>query len=487
MGSEESVRRTIRRPRRELRADESVSAPAILSGAGLAGSTLRIDDPPIEDGEPIDSELLIPGLGLPEDVQFHVLSFEGPDPYARIGGLETRVAGMCEALVGAGHDTHLWFVGDAALPGHEQRDGLQLHRWCQWLSRYHPNGVYDGQEGKVPDYAASLPPALLYDQLLPHLRRGGTAVILAEEWQTADAVLHLDHLLRMERMRDRVRILWNANNVFGFERIDWPRLRRAAAVTTVSRYMKQSMRNEGVEAISIPNGLSVDAYQPPDRAAVAQLRRAFAGRAAMTKMARWDPDKSWLGTVEIIATLRDLGERPLLIARGGREAYGTRVLAEMRAAGLRIIDRGYRSGDPRGLAQALSNTGNADVVQLVTHVDPGSRRALFRASDVVLANSAHEPFGLVGLEAMAVGGVACTGCSGEDYAMPGRNALVLQTNEPSEFIGLYRQLQADHAYEAALRRAGRATARHFAWPEVLRTNLVPRLALPRSPRTLDVD
>ena len=45
----------------------------------------------------------------------------------------------------------------------------------------------------------------------------------------------------------------------------------------------------------------------------------------------------------------------------------------------------------------------------------------------------------------------------------------------------------DQAYEAALRRAGRATARHFAWPEVLRTNLVPRLALPRTARTLDVD
>ena len=77
-----------------------------------------------------------------------------------------------------------------------------------------------------------------------------------------------------------------------------------------------------------------------------------------------------------------------------------------------------------------------------------------------------------------VGGIACTGCSGEDYAMPGRNALVLQTGNPSEFIGLYRQLQADHSYEAALRRAGRVTARHFAWPEVLRTNLVPRLELP---------
>ena len=31
---------------------------------------------------------------------------------------------------------------------------------------------------------------------------------------------------------------------------------------------------------------------------------------------------------------------------------------------------------------------------------------------------------------MAVAGVACTGCSGEDYAVPGYNALVLETNDP---------------------------------------------------------
>lgn len=416
-------------------------------------------------------------LGIPERVQFHVLSFEGPDPYARIGGLETRVSGICQALLACNHETHLWFVGDPQQPGHELRDGLALHRWCQWLSRYHMGGVYDGQDAKVPDYAASLPPYMVREHLLPHLRAGGQAVVLAEEWQTADAVLHLDFLLRSAGVRDRVRVLWNANNVFGFEQIDWPRLSEAASITTVSRYMKQMMKAAGAEAIAIPNGLSADAYLPPDRAAVAQLRRNFAGRVALTKMARWDPDKRWLASVEIVAELRKLGHKPLFIARGGREAHGSEVLSAMRAAGLSIVERGYSSGDVRGLVQALSNIGEADVVQLTTHVDPDGRRALFRASDVVLANSEHEPFGLVGLEAMAAGGIACTGFSGEDYAVPGRNALVLQTSDPGEFVGLCRQLKSNSAYEAAIRRAGRATARMFAWPEVLRNNLVPRLQL----------
>ncbi len=53
--------------------------------------------------------------------QFHLLSFEGPDPYARAGGLASRVDGLSRALVSLGFETHLWFVGDPDLPGHEQR------------------------------------------------------------------------------------------------------------------------------------------------------------------------------------------------------------------------------------------------------------------------------------------------------------------------------------------------------------------------------
>ena len=108
-------------------------------------------------------------------------------------------------------------------------------------------------------------------------------------------------------------------------------------------------------------------------------------------------------------------------------------------------------------------------------MDPEARRVLFRASDVVLANSSHEPFGLVGLEAMAAGGIACTGCSGEDYAVGGQNALVLQTDDPGEFVELFRPLLENPDQLTAMRRAGRRTAREYAWPEVIRSNLLPRV------------
>ena len=88
-------------------------------------------------------------------------------------------------------------------------------------------------------------------------------MILAEEWHTVDAVLHLDWLLRRIGLRDKVDILWNANNTFGFDRIDWQRLKSAAIITTVSRYMKHRMQYLGVQAVVIPNGLASDAFLDP--------------------------------------------------------------------------------------------------------------------------------------------------------------------------------------------------------------------------------
>jgi hypothetical protein len=99
--------------------------------------------------------------------------------------------------------------------------------------------------------------------LLPHLYCGGRAVILAEEWHTVDAVLHLDWLLRGEEVRDQVTILWNANNVFGFDHIDWGRLATSAVITTVSRYMKHLMHECSVAPLVIPNGLAAETFAPP--------------------------------------------------------------------------------------------------------------------------------------------------------------------------------------------------------------------------------
>ena len=40
-----------------------------------------------------------------------------------------------------------------------------------------------------------------------------------------------------------------------------------------------------------------------------------------------------------------------------------------------------------------------------------------------------EPLGLVGLDTMAVKGIACIGNTGEDYAIPGYNAIVMESDD----------------------------------------------------------
>jgi len=410
--------------------------------------------------------------------QFHTICFEGPDAYSRAGGVASRITGLNEALVANGFEAHLWFVGDPALPGDEVWNGVHLHRWCQWISKYHPGGVYDGEEDKWRDYSASLPPALA-ENIVRFLASGGERVVVfAEEWHTADAVLHLDWLLRRARVRDRVMILWNANNTFGFHRIDWGRLARAAVITTVSRYMCHKMWDLGVNPIVLPNGIPPDAFLSPDRRAVAEFRRRTQGRVVLAKVARWDPDKRWLLAIDTTAEMKRAGMKPLLIARGGIEEHGREVLSRAHAAGLRVDDRVAAERTPQGLLDCLTGLEEVDVLNLRSSLTPEMSRILFRAADAVLANSAHEPFGLVGLEAMAAGGLACTGRTGEDYAVPGWNALVLQTDQPEEFVRQFSRLRADPREAQSIRRRGIASAKQYEWGQVVQRNIMPHLGSP---------
>ena len=197
----------------------------------------------------------------------------------------------------------------------------------------------------------------------------------------------------------------------------------------------------------------------------------------LSKVARWDPDKGWLQAIDTISAMKRLGWQPLLIARGGLEAYGAEVLATAAARGLQVVERMMPQPGVGGLLRTLDQLGDVDMVNIRSPLDPDSRRVLYQTSDAVLANSRHEPFGLVGLETMAVGGIACTGCSGEDYAMPGRNALVLETTDPLEFLGLFGELRANPALERAIRRAGRRTAQQYTWLHIMQRYLLPRLRL----------
>ena len=116
----------------------------------------------------------------PENTVFVLLSFEGPDRYSLAGGLGVRVTELANSLAEQGYYTHLFFVGDPFSIGEETRQGgrLILHRWCQWISQHHPDGVYQGEECKLNDFNNSLPPFLVHHIVRPAAAEGKVVVII---------------------------------------------------------------------------------------------------------------------------------------------------------------------------------------------------------------------------------------------------------------------------------------------------------------------
>jgi glycosyltransferase involved in cell wall biosynthesis len=404
----------------------------------------------------------------PERTVFVILSFEGPDVYSQAGGLGVRVKGLSRTLAGLGYETHLFFVGDPQLPSEEthERGRLHYHRWCQWLSAFYPGGVYDGEEDKLRDWDRSVPPAVVDGIIAPAIESGRNVVVLAEEWQTAATMNLLSDSLYYRRLRDRVVMLWNANNTFGFQRINWGALAFASTITTVSRYMKFRMWEWGQNPIVIPNGVPRSTGSDVDSPAVAELREAAAADHLCFKIGRFDPDKRWLMAMTAMAYLKQGGSRVRLLMRGGREPHGVEVMLRARSLGLHVVDV-KAPDDPAGLAGVLRAHPRGDVINVTSYINDDLLELVYVACDAVLANSGHEPFGLVGLEVMAAGGLAMVGSTGEDYAEAFRNALVLETDDPVEVVSLLRLLKERPDLAASIRKRGLATSRDYAWEKVI--------------------
>jgi glycosyltransferase involved in cell wall biosynthesis len=155
-----------------------------------------------------------------------------------------------------------------------------------------------------------------------------------------------------------------------------------------------------------------------------------------------------------------------LLVRGGREAHGEEVVAYAKAQGLEVASS--RAPDSvAGLAELVRGNRGADVIQLTSFLSAGLAALTYASVDAVLANSGHEPFGLVGLEVMAAGGLAITGSTGEDYADPMQNALCVETDDPVELVTLLRIVRNRPALAAAIRKRGRATAKEYVWDKVI--------------------
>lgn len=404
----------------------------------------------------------------PETLEFLLVAFEGPDPYSLAGGLGVRVREFARAAASLGYTTTVAFVGDPDLPADEERAGVRLLRWCQHLSRHNPVGVYQGEEAKIADLEGSLPAHLVDAVVGPAVDRGRMVAVMTEEWQTAGVTRLLSDELHRRGLRDRCALLWNANNSYGFERIDWGTLGYIAEITTVSRYMRHLMWRFGVNPLVVPNGIPESALAEIDSDELRTVREAAESPCLAVKVGRFCPEKRWHQAIDAVAAVRARGIPARLLARGGVEGFGGEVLAHCDRRGLEVAHHAAPLGRPGDVASALASTA-APVVNLLTYLEPHVALGLYAAADAVLANSAHEPFGLVGLEAMAAGGVAVVGSTGEEYARPYVNSLAVTSDRGEEvadaLIGLHERPELGER----VRRNARRDAAEMTWPRVIET------------------
>ena len=424
----------------------------------------------------------------PDNAQFVILSFEGPDRYSQAGGLGTRVTELARALAQAGFTTHLIFIGDPNLPSVEVcEDGnLHLYRWCQWISHAHPTGAYEAEWDKLVDYANSVPWFVTDRIVQPAADQGRITVVMAEEWHTTETLARLSDSLHFNGLRQQCVLLWNANNEFGFGHIDLPRLGFIATITTVSRFMKHRLWDWGLNPLVLPNGIPRRLLEKVPPQPVRRLRKGMAADFLLLKMGRFDPDKRWLQAIEAAGQLKHAGHRVRFIARGGLEPHGGDVLHRAAEMGLVVQDIHSDNSNLEGaLDTILAAKDDTDVFNLCEFVPEELQRVFYSAADAVLANSGYEPFGLVGLEAMACGALVVTGTTGEDYAVQLHNALSVETDDPAELASYLQLVHSQPDVIRQIKRHARQTAALFTWDSTIR-DLVGKVEYLAAKQGIDV-
>src|SRR5579859_2850470 len=470
-------------PRRRNATPRAASAASVPSAAPVESAAPEATPSPVAAPAAVEApaipapvEIRAPrrlGGISPENTVFVSLSFEGPDVYSTAGGLGTRVTELTESLAGLGYDTHLIFVGDPSKPPveHLVNGKLHLKRWSQWISKYYLNGVYDGEEHKLYDYNESVPYHVVQEIAGPAIAQGKMVVLIGEDWHTAETICRISDLLHWYNLRHRAILMWNCNSLMSLHRINWGRLNYCSTITTVSRYMKHRLWEYNINPLAIPNGIPSRYLEPVDAQATGELRdilrRGDPNRLFLFKIGRFDPDKRWLMAVEAAAHLKYSGHPISMVIRGGIEPHGGEVLSRARHLGLHVHDIEARRPSIEECLRLLREAPDADIYNLRFFVPAEFVRMCYAAADATLANSGHEPFGLVGLEVMAAEGIAFTGSTGEDYAVSFENAVALETDDPEEIVGYLLHMERHPEERDKVRHAGKQTASEFTWEEVI--------------------
>jgi len=229
-----------------------------------------------------------------------------------------------------------------------------------------------------------------------------------------------------------------------FERALWivrPTLRRARAVAVPSAFLERVFRAHGIEPSVVPNIVDLEMFHP----------------AAETDPAR----------------TRDPEAPELVVARNLEPVYDVatalRALARIRVKWPRAHLSVAGSGPERARLEALvSELGLQGAVTFTGQLQNHEMVGLYRNASVAMNPSRVDNMPISILEALACGvPVVSTNVGGvPDLVSDGRTALLVPPEDPDAMAAATISLLEDPKRAEALRAAGLARVREYAWPRV---------------------
>ncbi len=229
--------------------------------------------------------------------------------------------------------------------------------------------------------------------------------------------------------------------------LEWPDLVRRAVdrgawIHTVSEFVAEEVRTAFPAAaervVAVPNGIRLPG--PPGATSDAAAGQFLAGgHRYVLALGTVDPRKD---LPSLVAAFTEVGatDPDLRLVIAGADGLGSEAL-DRAIAGCSLQRRIVRLGQ----------------------IDDHKRLALLRGASVVAYPSRYEGFGLVPLEAMAVGTPVVTTAAGAVPEVVGDAALVVPVGDSTALAQGLRQVLGDEALAEDLADAGEARVLQFPW------------------------
>lgn len=140
------------------------------------------------------------------------------------------------------------------------------------------------------------------------------------------------------------------------------------------------------------------------------------------------------------------------------------VLVEHPGARLRMVGTG---GQGDAIAEAVTAAGLDGTVELLGHVDEQTLADVYASSDLVIAPSSYEPFGIVALEAATAGVPLVVGDTGglAEFVTDDRGRRS-RPNDPADLATQILAALADPVETARRRDTAAAALPHYSWERI---------------------